>query len=123
MIFARPRRSPVDYAKCNQTVTIYHQEGTEYIRRVCNRAFLDFRKTLNTEKTGRRESNSFLLVIPCSEQIVFEGDKVLLGIGPEVATAEDWRKLIPAKMPGLVEVRYVDPKYFEGRMIHVEAGG
>lgn len=123
MIFAKPRRSPVDYSKCNQTVTIYHQEGIEYIRRVCNRAFLDFRKTLSTDKTGRRESNSFLLVIPCSEQIVFEGDKVLLGIGPEVATAADWRELIPAKMPGLVEVQYADPKYFEGRMIHVEAGG
>ena len=45
-------------------------------------AFLDFKKTQNVDKTGSKEANSFLLVIPCSEQGVFVGDKVLLGSGP-----------------------------------------
>ena len=114
-------RPPVDYSKCNQTVTVYHQEG--YTRTVVDRAFLDFRKTRNVEKTGSSEVNSFLLVVPCVVQGVFVGDKVLLGVGPEIATAEDWRGFIPGKVPGLVVVKYVDPKYWEGKLVHVEAGG
>ena len=117
------RQAPVDYSKCNQTVTIYHKDGEAYTRTVIQRAFLDFRKTQNVDKTGSREVNSFLLVVPGEEQCVFAGDKVMLGEGPEVATREDWAALIPSKVPGLVIVQYVDPKYWQGRMVHVEAGG
>lgn len=118
------RRPPVDYSKCDQTVTVYHWDGGQsYTRTVLRRAFLDFKKTLNTDKTGSREANSFLLVIPCSEQPVWAGDKVMLGEGPEVSTREDWAALIPSKAPGLVIVRYVDPKYWGGKLVHVEAGG
>lgn len=116
-------RPPVDYSKCNQTVTIYHNEGGTYTRTVCRKAFLDFKKTENTDKTGSRESNSFLLVIPCDSQPVFVEDKVLLGEGPEVTTREAWAALIPSKMPNLVVVKYVDPKYWNGKLVHVEAGG
>lgn len=117
------KRDPVDYSKCNQTATVYHAEGAVYTRRVYDRAFLDFRKTRNVDTTGSREANAFLLVIPCTEQGVFVGDKVMLGAGPEVATREQWAALIPAKVPGLVVVQYVDPKYWEGKLVHVEAGG
>lgn len=117
-------RPPVDYSKCDQTVTVYHWDGKDtYTRTVYNRAFLDHKKTQTTEKTGSKEANSFLLVIPCSSQAVFVGDKVLLGEGPEVSTREAWAALIPSKVPGLVVVKYVDPKYWQGRMVHVEAGG
>lgn len=117
-------RPPVDYSKCDQTVTVYHWDGKDtYTRTVYNRAFLDHKKTQTTEKTGSKEANSFLLVIPCSSQAVFVGDKVLLGEGPEVSTREAWAALIPSKVPGLVVVKYVDPKYWKGRMVHVEAGG
>ena len=117
-------RPPVDYSKCNQTVTVYHWDGSAtYTRTVYNNAFLDFKKTQNVDKTGSREANSFLLVIPCAEQTVFNGDKVMLGVGPEVATREAWAAFAPAKVPGLVVVSYVDPKYWQGRMVHVEAGG
>lgn len=122
MLCVRPH-SPVDYSKCNQTVTVYHSDNTTYTKRVFTRAFLDFKKTQNVDKTGSSEVNSFLLVIPCSEQPVFVGDKVLLGDGPDVTTAAEWREFIPAKVPGLVVVKYVDPKYWQGRMVHVEAGG
>lgn len=115
---------PVDYSKCSQTVTVYHWDGKEtYTRTVYDQAFLDFRKTRNVDKTGSREANSFLLVIPCDSQTVFVGDKVILGEGPEIATREAWAAFIPAKVPGLVVVQYVDPKYWQGRMVHVEAGG
>ena len=116
-------RPPVDYSKCNQTVTIYHNEGGTYTRTVHRKAFLDFKKTENTDKTGSRESNSFLLVIPCDSQPVFVEDKVLLGEGPEVTTREAWAALVPSTTPGLVIVKYVDPKYWKGRMVHLEAGG
>lgn len=117
-------RPPVDYAKCSQTVTVYRWDGKDiYIRAVHRKAFLDFKKTVNVDKTGSRESNSFLLVIPCETPAVFPGDKVLLGEGPEVSTREDWAALIPAKVPGLVSVSYADPKYWNGKLVHVEAGG
>lgn len=117
-------RSPVDYSKCSQTVTVYHQEEVgSYTRTVYANAFLDFKKTQNVDKTGSKEVNAFLLVIPCAEQTVFVGDKVMLGVGPEAATREAWATLIPAGTPGLVIVKYADPKYWQGRMVHVEAGG
>lgn len=118
------RRPPVDYSKCNQTVTIYHWDGKAgYSRAVCRSAFLDFKKTLNVDKTGSREANSFLLVIPGDAQAVFPGDKVLLGEGPQVDTQAAWAAFNPAKVPGLAVVKYADPKYWQGRMVHVEAGG
>ena len=122
MLCVRPR-PPVGYSKCCQTVTVYHKDGESYTQTVFDRAFLDFRKTQNVDKTGSKEASSFLLVIPCYSQPVFVGDKVLLGEGPEVATREAWAALIPSKVPGLVIVQYVDPKYWQGRMVHVEAGG
>lgn len=74
------------------------------------------------DKAGSKEANSFLLVIPCSEVCVYPEDKVLLGAGEEI-TAAQWPSFIPVKVPGLVVVKYVDPKYWGGKLVHVEAGG
>lgn len=114
---------PVDYSLCDQTVTVYHQEDGTYTRTVHKRAFLDFKKTQSVDKTGSKEANSFLLVIPGDTQAVFCGDKVLLGVGEEILTREQWAALVPTKRPGLVVVSYVDCKYWKGKMIHTEAGG
>lgn len=119
----RRNTCPVDYSMCNQTVTVYHKDGDTFTRTVHDRAFLDFRKTQTTDKTGSQEANSFLLVIPGDTQAVFVGDKVLLGIGPEVASREDWAALVPVKVPGLVVVSYADPKYWGNALVHTEAGG
>lgn len=118
-----PTAPPVSYALCNQTVTVYHTDGKTYTRTVYGRAFLDFRKTETTSKTGSREANGFLLVIPGEGTPVSVGDKVMLGEGPQCSTREEWAELIPAKVPGLVVVQYVDPKYWNGRVCHTEAGG
>lgn len=124
MVNIKRRTSPVDYSLCNQTVTIYHWDGKDtYTRKVIKGAFLDFKKTQNVDKTGSREVNSFLLVIPGSEVSVAVGDKVIHGEGPEVATREAWSAFIPAKVEGLVVVKYVDPKYWKGALVHTEAGG
>lgn len=119
----RKNTCPVDYRMCTQTVTVYHREGDAYTRTVHDRAYLDFRKNQTVDKTGSRESNSFLLVIPGESQMVFVGDKVMLGKGPEVSTREQWLEFIPSKVSGLVVVSYVDPKYWGTQMVHVEAGG
>lgn len=108
---------------CNQTVTVYHKDGDAYTRTVYERAFLDFKKTQTVDKTGSKEANSFLLVIPGDTQTVFVGDKVFLGIGQEISTRDDWAAFIPSKVPGLVVVSYADPKYWAGKIVHTEAGG
>lgn len=122
MLFLR-NSTPVDYRLCNQTVTVYHKDGDKYTRAIYGNAYLDFRKNQTVDKTGSKEANSFLLVIPGNAQAVFVGDKVLLGEGPEVLTREAWADLIPSKVPGLVVVSYVDPKYWNGKLVHTEAGG
>ena len=117
--------APVDYRLCNQTVTVYHDNGNAtYTRKVIEKgAFLDFRKNQSVDKTGSKEVNSFLLVIPGASVPVSAGDKVLHGEGPEIATREEWAAFIPAKVEGLVVVKYVDPKYWRGSVVHTEAGG
>ena len=123
MVRIKRRTCPVDYRMCNQTVTVYHKGGDTYTRTVYERAFLDFKKTQSVDKTGSKEANSFLLVVPGDVQAVFVGDKVMLGIGPEVSTRDAWAALIPARVPGLVVVSYADPKYWNGKLVHTEAGG
>ena len=115
--------SPVSYDLCDQTVTAYHTDGKTYTRKIIRGAYLDYRKTQNVTKTGSAEASSFLLVIPGDTVPVAVGDKVMLGAGPACSTREDWAGLIPAKVPGLVVVQYVDPKYWRGHIVHTEAGG
>ena len=123
MVRIKPH-APVDYRLCDQTVTIYPWDRKDtYTRTVIDNAFFDWRKNRNVEKTGSTEANTFLLVIPCSEIPLAAGDKVFQGVGPEVATREAWAQFIPAKVPGLVVVKYIDPKYWRGNLVHVEAGG
>lgn len=119
----RTRRPPVDYRLCCQTITVYHFDGQTYSRKIIDNAFLDFKKAQNVTKTGSGEVNSFLLVIPGATVPVAVGDKVMAGNGPDVSTREEWAALIPSKVPGLVVVRYVDPKYWMGSICHTEAGG
>ena len=122
MLMRKPT-CPVDYRLCNQTVTVYHKDDDQYIRTVYDRAFLDHKKTQTVDKTGSKEANSFLLVIPGSSQTVFVGDKVFDGVGPEIADREAWAAFIPAKVPGVVVVSYADPKKWNGNIVHTEAGG
>lgn len=124
MATIKKRTSPVDYRLCNQTVTLYHWDGKDnYVRTVREDAFLDFKKVQNVDKTGSTEANTFLLVIPGASVPVAVGDKVFAGVGPEIASREDWAAFIPAKTPGLVVVKWVDPKFWRGAIVHTEAGG
>lgn len=148
MLRVRPG-PPVDYSLCNQTVTLYHADlsaGFVCQRTVFAGAFLDFKKVQTVDKTGSREANGFLLVLPsgCGGRLVWAtpqeynalaeadragrftlrpGDKVLLGEGPVITAREEWQRLIPASCYGLVVVKDVDPKYWQGAVCHVEGGG
>lgn len=123
MVALRKRGDAIGYPLCDQTVTVYHLNGDVVTRTVHYRAFLDFRKVQSVDKTGSRDAGSFLLVIPGDDDPVAVGDKVMLGEGPEVDGIDGWRAFIPAKVPGLVVVSYVDTKHFRGRKMHTEAGG
>ena len=128
MLIAR-NACPVNYDYlCNQTVTVYRKldaDGkTSFLRKVYEKAFLDYKKTVSVDKLGATEATNFLLVIPGNKQAVYPGDKVFLGTGPEIKSADHWAKeFIPAKVDGLVVVKYVDPKYWNGKLVHTEAGG
>lgn len=122
MLFLR-NACPVSYDLCKQTVTVYHNEGGQITRKVYEKAFFEQKKTQSVDKTGSREANSFLLVIPGDAQTVFVGDKVLEGVGPEADAIGLWREFIPTKVQGLVMVDYADCKHWLGRTVHTEAGG
>ncbi|MFR4979023.1 MAG: hypothetical protein ACLUDG_08890 [Butyricicoccus sp.] len=122
MLILQPK-SPVDYRLCNQTVTIYHADKGTYTRTVRHDAFLDYSKATTISKDGSRETNSFTLIIPGEVVPVSAGDKVMLGEGAECTTREQWAALIPSKVPGLVVVQSVDPKYWCGIIVHTEASG
>lgn len=120
----RPRTGTPDYRLCCHTVTIYHWDGEKaYTTTVRDNAYLDFRKNYNVDRTGSREANSFLLLLPGDVVPVAVGDKVLVGRGEEISSREEWAALLPSKVPGLVVVKWVDPKYQNGRIVHTEAGG
>lgn len=112
-----------DYRLCNMTVTVFHRQDEAYSKQVFHNAFLDFKKTQNTDKTGQSEVNSFLLVIPCDSQTIFVGDKVVSGEWEDITSPEQWAAFIPSKVQGLSVVRYVDVKYYGGSITHIEAGG
>ena len=128
MLMRKPA-CPINYdILCNQTVTVYRRTEKDgepvFSRTVYEKAFFDFKKTVSVDKVSTNNSNSFLLVIPGSEQTVFPGDKVLLGEGPSIPSGDYWLKdFIPAKVNGLVVVKYADPKYWNGVLVHTEAGG
>lgn len=115
---------PMMYNLCNQTVTVHHRsEDGQFTATVFRNAFLDYKKVQNIDKTGSREASSFLLIIPGSTQTVFHGDKVQMGEHPACTTREEWAQMIPSKVPGLVVVQSVDVKYWNGKIVHTEAGG
>lgn len=124
MLFVR-NACPINYdVLCNQTVTVYRRTDTEISRTVYKKAFFDFKKTVSVDKVGTDHSTSFLLVIPGSNQAVYPGDKVLLGTGPEITSGDYWfKEFIPSKVDGLAVVKYADPKYWNGQLVHTEAGG
>ena len=118
------------YPLCRQTVTLYHPDAAagRVVRAVVTGAFLDRRVRVSATEKGRARALAFVLVIPQrsarygQDYTLEPGDRVLEGEGADVAWA-DWADFLPASVPGLCCVQYVDPKAAGGEPCHVEAGG
>lgn len=118
------------YPLCRETVTLYHADpaAQSVARTVVRGAFLDSRRRAAAEAAGAQDATAFLLIIPQAaaafgrDYTLAPGDRVLPGEGPAVPYAQ-WPAFLPAAVPGLCAVQYVDPKAVGGVPCHVEAGG
>lgn len=126
MVKFTKRKAPLNYALCDQTVTVYRAslDGEFSCTKTVydKKAFLDFKKVVSVNKTGSKEGNSFLLVIKGNADLKPK-DKVLLGVGEDIPSREEWARFIPSNRAGLVVIETVDPKYYNGEVCHVEAAG
>ncbi len=113
--------SPLDYSLCCQTVTLYRRQGDRVDRTVVENAFYQWRVRQEKTPEGQTHQVDFLLILPGEEHSVLPGDRVIGGIGPEL-TAREWPGFLPVKVPGLAEVSYVKPCFWEGALCHTEAG-
>ena len=114
--------NPLDYSLCTQTVTVYRKQADAVQRQVVENCYFRIEQQRKVDELGCRREKAFLLIVPGDDPCVLAGDRVLEGIGPEVAP-EQWHRFIPALVEGLVEVSYATPFCWEGRICHVEAGG
>lgn len=111
--------NPLDYSLCNQTVTLYRKNGEEIIRKVADNCHLSCKYREATESCGKSMEKKFLLIIPAGGFRPQTGDRIYDGIGPEEV---DWERFIPALVPELYEISFVNPCCWEGDVVHWEAG-
>ena len=111
--------NPLSYDLCDKTVTVYRMENGEITRNVLENTFFQWSKTLKNEKYGDAYQVEALLIIPCGELCIQPGDRVLEGVGPEIAS-EQWDSFVPALVQGLYELKTVKPCYWQGTLCHVE---
>jgi hypothetical protein len=105
----------MDYALCDQTVTVYRKNAETVCRQVIENAFF----ALEEGRTGENAPvRNFLLIVPGPEVKLFPGDRVLEGIGP---VEVDWEAFLPIHIPGLVEVGRTRHYRLGGEICHVEA--
>lgn len=115
-------RCPLNYSLCNQTVTLYRNDGTGIVRQVVENAFYTCKAARRTAQYGDVQADSFFMVVPGEEQRVRVGDRVFPGVGPEIS-AMQWDNFIPAAVTGLVIVKSVCPMYWNGAVCHTECTG
>lgn len=111
----------VDYSMCCQTVTVYRETANGVLRTVVPGCFFQWREERAMEQIGPCKERKFLLVQPGAEQLVFPGDRVYDGVGPEM-TVQAWAHFLPEQVDGLGEVAYATPYHWEGQYCHTEAG-
>lgn len=107
------------YPLCNRTVTIYRYTNGEIWRQVVSGCFYRWQICQEENAEGIRLDTKSLLVIPGEACIPQVGDRVFEGIGPELV---NWEEFLPALVPGLSELNYVAPQYWQGKICHIESG-
>ena len=111
----------LSYRFCDRTVTVYRLENGQIQRLVVENCYYFWQTKQVRDVRGARMDTKFLLVMPGSCQRVFVGDRIFDGVGPHI-TAEDWERFLPSQIPGLGEVAYVRPCWWDGQISHMEAG-
>lgn len=111
----------MDYSMCCQTVTVYRKTEKGIFRTEIPGCFLHWQEEMDYDRLGREQERKFLLIQPGETQLVFPGDRVLEGIGPEI-TLKDWDVFCPAYIPKLGEAAYATAFCWEGVFCHAEAG-
>lgn len=109
---------PLDYSLCCQTVTLYCRRGQEIARQVVDSACYSYRTRQVTDELGTRQETLFELILP-GDWDLHPGDRVYDGIGPEIV---DWRHFVPVSIPGLAQVQFVQPCFWDGAVCHTRAG-
>ena len=109
--------NPFDYSLCDQTVTLYRKAGGEIIRKVVTGA-LSVRTAAPTEFYGKSLEKTFRLIIP-GDFPIYPGDRIFAGVGPANV---DWQGFLPATVPEVFEVSFAKPCYWDGDVVHWEAG-
>lgn len=111
---------PLDYGLCCQTVTVYRRMGNKVLRQVLENAFYSYQDRYVGQAPDSRMERLFTLILPGNYPLQV-GDRIYDGVGPELDPAE-WAGFIPACVPGLSQVQYVKPFFWEGKICHLEAG-
>ena len=111
--------NPLNYDLCDRTVTVYREENGQVRRREISGCSYQWQDRQVSDLRGWHMERNFLLVVPGAEADLQVGDRIYDGVGPWQV---DWDRLIPQLVPGLSQVAYVQPRYWEGRICHVEAG-
>ena len=104
----------LDYSLCDRTVTLYRRVSDTVARRVLEGCFYRYEDRVTEDRFVR----TFLLIHPGSEEIC-PGDRVFDGVGPETV---NWEAFLPVQIPGLSQVAYAAPWYWDGKIAHWEAG-
>ena len=107
---------PLDYSICRMTVTVY--TAADGGRHILNNVHYEITDQRIAEHGIVRIRRSFLLVIPGVWDIR-PGDKVVLGEGPEGLS---WDQL-DGQIDTLAVAGSVKPRYFNGKICHMEVRG
>lgn len=106
-----------EYAMCCQRVTLYRKTPQGILRQEIPNCYLQVLSERVYGKLSCGQDLKFLLIQPGQEQLVFPGDRVFDGIGPEI-TQEQWDTwAVP-----MGEVDYAVPYQWQGVFCHTEAG-
>ena len=113
-----------DYSLCTSSVTLYRFRDGEVERTVYQRAYFESTEGQTLERTGDVSKTEHLIVIPGAVECA-PGDKFFLGVGSEVSgeAASWWRGFMPSKVGGVVVVRKVSQRLWDGEVAHTEIRG
>ena len=106
---------------CCQTVTVYRKTAQGILRTELPNCHIQWQDEITYDRLGQQTHRKFLLIQPGECQQVFPGDRVLEGVGPEIALAQ-WPGFIPELVEGLGEVAYATAYCWQGVFCHTEAG-